>query len=125
LKTKKALISLLFVLINSILFAQTAKITGVILDEKNNPVGGVLISDNTTSTKSTKEGFYVIDVPVNKKVVLIFSHPAFKKITASFELKQYEIIEFNPVISSTFEQIDDVIITNSKRRVQGITSIEP
>ena len=112
-------------MINSILFAQTAKITGVILDEKNNPVGGVLISDNTTSTKSTKEGFYVIDVPVNKKVVLIFSHPAFKKITASFELKQYEIIEFNPVISSTFEQIDDVIITNSKRRVQGITSIEP
>lgn len=124
-RTKINLLSLLFVLISFISYAQTAKITGVILDEKNNPVEGVLITDKVNSTTSTKEGFYVLELPVNQKVVLVFSHPAYKKITASFQLKQYEVLEFNPVISSTFEQIDDVIITNSKRRVQGIISIDP
>lgn len=124
-RTKINLLSLLFVLISFISYAQTAKITGVILDEKNNPVEGVLITDKVNSTTSTKEGFYVLELPVNQKVVLVFSHPAYKKITASFQLKQYEVLEYNPVISSTFEQIDDVIITNSKRRVQGIISIDP
>lgn len=124
-RTKINLLSLLFVLISFISYAQTAKITGVILDEKNNPVEGALITDKVNSTKSTKEGFYVLELPVNQKVVLVFSHPAYKKITASFQLKQYEVLEYNPVISSTFEQIDDVVITNSKRRVQGIISIDP
>ncbi|WP_298115438.1 TonB-dependent receptor plug domain-containing protein [Flavobacterium sp.] len=124
-RTKINLLSLLFVLISFVSYAQTAKITGVILDEKNNPVEGVLITDKVNSTKSTKEGFYVLELPVNQKVVLVFSHPAYKKITASFQLKQYEVLEYNPVISSTFEQIDDVIITNNKRRVQGIISIDP
>lgn len=113
----------LFICFNS--FAQTAKITGVILDENNNPIPGVLISNTTFKTETTKEGFYVIEAPINEKVILIFTHPVFKKITASFKLNKYEVLEFNPVMSSQFEQIEDVVITNSKRRVQGIVSIDP
>ena len=113
----------LFICFNS--FAQTAKITGVILDENNNPIPGVLISNATFKTETTKEGFYVIEAPINEKVILIFTHPVFKKITASFKLNKYEVLEFNPVMSSQFEQIEDVVITNSKRRVQGIVSIDP
>ncbi len=127
LKTKQFLFTLLFTLFSTFIFAQSAKITGIVLDEFNNPVQGANVSYQGKSVISNDNGFYVINVPSIQKVTLVFTHISLKKITATFQLKPDEVLEFNPVLSSDLEQLSDVVINtnNSRKRIEGVTSLQP
>ncbi|RTZ08753.1 TonB-dependent receptor [Flavobacterium sp. GSP6] len=106
--------------------AQTARIKGVILDENNQPVASVNVSYSGSGTSSNQNGFYVLKVPANKQVTLIFTHVSLKKITVTFVLEPKEEREFNPVMTNRKEQMGEVIITaNNRKQIQGITTIEP
>ncbi|MCF6132993.1 TonB-dependent receptor [Flavobacterium wongokense] len=126
-KTNRFLFTLLFFTISIIAFAQnqTAKVAGIVLDENNKPVEDVNISYQTKSAKTNADGFYELTVPANQKIVLVFTHTALKSITATLQLKPGENFEYHVVMTDKAEQLSDVVITSSKRRVQGITSIEP
>lgn len=107
-------------------FAQSAHIRGVILDKNNQPVDNVNVSCRDIGTQSNANGFYSIDVPENQKVVVIFSHVSLKKVTVSVTLKPNEEYELNLVMNDQDEQMGEVVITvKNKKRVQGITAIEP
>ncbi len=123
----KFILSILFLIFSINTFSQnaTAKVAGIVLDEKNQPVEGVNVSYLSKSVSTNTDGFYSITVPANQKVVLVFTHVSLKKITATLQLKPGENFEFHVVMSENAEQLNDVVITNSKRRVQGITSVEP
>jgi hypothetical protein len=124
LKTKNTILSLLLFLFSVVAFSQNTKVTGIVLDENKNPVEAVNVSYQGKSTVTDNNGFYVIEIPANKKVILVYTHVALKSITATFELKPDEVLDYNPVMNGKSEQLDDVVITNNKRRVQGIISIE-
>ncbi len=116
----------IFFITASVTFAQNAKVTGVILDENNLPIENVNIRYGTEGTKTSINGDYVIDVPENTNIVLTFSHISFKKVQQTFNLKNGQIIEFNPVLKYNQEQLGTVIITGNKRkRIEGITTIAP
>ena len=117
--------TLLFTLITSVIFAQTGKITGVVLDEKNQPIEGANITFESKTVTTDNTGFYVIEVPANQRVLLVFNHVAFKKITAPFEVKPKEVLEFNPVMDSENEQLEGVVITGIRPRARGILSVTP
>ncbi len=123
-KTKNKLLSLFFLLCTCVAMAQS-KVTGIVLDENKNPVEGVNISYQSKSSITDSNGFYVIEVPSNKKIVLVYTHVALKSITATFQLKPNEVLEYNPVITNKTDQLSEVIITSNKRRVQSIISIDP
>jgi CarboxypepD_reg-like domain/TonB-dependent Receptor Plug Domain len=127
LRTYKYFFSLVFLSISTITIAQneTAKVAGIVLDENNKPVENVNVSYQTKSSTTNSDGFYEIVVPANQKVVLVFTHITLKNITATLQLKPDEKFEFNVVMSEEAEQLNDVVITNNKRRVQGITTIQP
>jgi hypothetical protein len=127
LKTNKFLFTLLFFAISIIAFAQnqTAKIGGVVLDENKKPVEGVNVSYQTKTVNTDANGAYTITVPANQKVILVFTHTSLKSITVPFQLKPGENFEYHVVMNDKAEQLTDVIITSSRRRVQGITSIDP
>jgi hypothetical protein len=126
LKIKKLLITLLFLFVGIIVFAQNARVKGIILDENNNPVENVNIAFETKSTVTNSNGFYSLTVPANKKITLVFTHVSLKKTTATLELKPNEDFEFNVTMNEKAEQMGEVIITaNNRKRVQGITTIEP
>ena len=106
--------------------AQSAQIKGVILDENNQPVANVNVACRGNGTQSNANGYYVVTVPANQKSVVIFSHISLKKVTVSVTLKSNEEYEFNLVMSDLDEQMGEVVImSNNKKRVQGVTSIEP
>ena len=104
---------------------QTAKVAGLILDENNQPIVGVSISYQTKSVTSDENGFYELIVPANQKVVLVFTHSALKSITVPLKLKSGENFEYHLMMNDKAEQLQDVVVTSSRRRVQGITSIDP
>lgn len=126
-KTKHLLFSFLFFILSIKSFSQnaTAKVAGIVLDENNKPIESVNVSYLSKSSITDKNGFYTITVPANQKVVLVFTHVSLKNITATLQLKPNEEFEYHVVMSDKAEQLSDVVITSSRRRVQGITSIEP
>jgi hypothetical protein len=103
----------------------TAKVAGIVLDENNKPVENVNVSYQTKTSTTDKNGFYEISVPANQKVVLVFTHTSLKSITVTLQLKPNEEFEYHVMMNDKAEQLTDVIITSNRRRVQGITSIEP
>ena len=106
--------------------AQSARIKGVILDKNNQPVSNVNVSSQGIGTRSNANGFYILTVPANQKVVVVFSHISLKKATVAITLKSEEDYEFNLVMNDQDEQMGEVIITvNNKKRVQGVTVLEP
>ena len=115
-----------FFCFGAVTFAQSAHIKGIILDKNNKPVDNVNVSYNSTVTKSNENGFYILTVPSNQKVVIVFSHISLKKATVAVTLKPNEDYEFNLVMNEQDEQMGEVVITvNNKKRVQGVTTIEP
>lgn len=123
-KTKN-LAAVLFFFISVAAFAQTARIKGVILDENNQPVEDVDISYKNTSATSNKNGFYILTVPANQKITIIFSHLSNKSASLDIELKPNEDFEFNPVLSKKIEMIGVVEIYDNRKRIEGITNISP
>ncbi|MBA9074506.1 hypothetical protein GGR22_002679 [Flavobacterium gossypii] len=124
-KTKNNLFAVLFFFIGLAAFAQTARIKGVILDENNQPVEDVDVSYKNTSTTSNENGFYILTVPANQKITIVFSHLANKSSSLDIELKPNEDFEFNPVLSKKVEMIGTVEIYDNRKRVEGITNIAP
>lgn len=123
-KTKNLAAVLLF-FISVAAFAQTARIKGVILDENNQPVEDADISYKNTSATSNKNGFYILTVPANQKITIIFSHLSNKSASLDIELKPNEDFEFNPVLSKKIEMIGVVEIYDNRKRIEGITNISP
>ena len=125
-KTKHLYLQLFLLIFANGVFAQMAKIQGVILDEYNRPVENVNIKFSTFSTTSNENGYYSLNVPANKKIVLVFSHTTLKKATQTIELKPNENFEFNIVLKTNEEQLDDVVINSkTRRRLEGLVAIEP
>ena len=103
----------------------TAKVAGIVLDENNKPVEGVNVSYQTKTVNTNANGFYELTVPANQKIILVFTHTALKSITVAIQLKPGENFEYHVMMNDKAEQLQDVVVTSSRRRVQGITSIEP
>ena len=106
--------------------AQTARIQGVILDEKNNPVEGVNIKAQTFSTTTDETGYYVLNIPANEEIYIVFSHITLKSATQKVKLGTNENFEFNVVLKANGEQLDEVIINSRTReRLIGLVNIDP
>jgi CarboxypepD_reg-like domain/TonB-dependent Receptor Plug Domain len=115
----------LFILVNANAIAQTARIKGVILDENNKPLGKVNITDGINKTTTNENGFYELTVPASKKITITYSCLSFPNKKLNMNLKPNEDFEFNPVMNNNAEEISEVVIVNNRRRVQGITNIDP
>ena len=126
LRTKFLLTTLLFFSTIIVVFSQTATIKGVILNENNEPVENVNIKTDTNGTKTNANGFYILEIPSNRDIVIEFTHISHKKVVSTFNLKSNEAYEFNPIMSTSLEQIATVVVTNNRRKeVEGIITLKP
>lgn len=106
--------------------AQSATVTGVILNENNTPIEGVNIKANASGTTTNRDGFYELKIENNTEVSINYSHVSHKKVAIKVNLKNGEVFEFNPVMKTDVEQISTVVISGKKRKdVEGVTTIAP
>lgn len=106
--------------------AQQAIVRGVVFNEQQVTQSGVNITWSGGGTQTDESGFYTLSIPAEKTIQLNFSHIAYKAIKAQFNLKENEMVEFNPVLNAKVEQISDVVITaNTTDQLSGITSLTP
>ncbi len=124
--TKFQFLTSLFILLPFFVFAQTGTLRGVILDEFNNPVDNVNIRVDDTGTTTNENGFFILKIPANQDITVTFTHISLKKTVATFNLKNGEELEFNPVMQTNVEQIATVVISGRKRKdVEGIITLKP
>ena len=125
-KTKQIIVSLVLFCVGLVSNAQTARIKGIILDKNNKPVEGVSINYQEKGTITNENGFYLLTIPANQKITLVFTHISLKRATLKLELKPNEDYEYNFQMSDSDELLGEVIITSGNRkRVEGIVAIEP
>jgi hypothetical protein len=126
LKLKYFFSHLLFLVFVNFSLAQNATIRGIILDDLNQPIEGVNIIAGENGTTTNANGFFLLKIPANQDITIDFTHVSHKNITATFNLKNGEEFEFNPVMSLEVEQIATVVVRgNQRKRVEGVTTIDP
>ena len=106
----------IFLLIPAILLAQNATLKGIVLDDTSLPIPDVNIKAGNLGTTTNINGFYILKIPANQDVTIQFTHLNHKNVTVSFNLKNGEEFEFNPVMSLEVEQISQVVIKSNERK---------
>ncbi|MEL6917246.1 MAG: carboxypeptidase-like regulatory domain-containing protein, partial [Bacteroidota bacterium] len=126
-KRTKALIVFFVLCAASVLQAQNATITGIVLDEDNNPLANANITSLQGGTFSDANGFYALQLTADQKTTITFSHIGHKNIILSdLILNSNETYEFNPVMKTDIVQVDGVVVTPTGRKnVEGITTVSP
>ncbi len=113
-------------ILTSSVYAQKARIKGVILNDSNQPIENVSVISSNQSTKTNKNGFYILEIESDKVVVVTFSHFNFKKSTYKVNLKSNEDFELNPKLSIREDIIEEVVInTKNRKDFDGKTMISP
>ena len=107
-------------------FSQTATIRGIILDELQQPISDVSIQAGNDGTTSNENGFYILKIPSDQEITIVFTHVSHKRVEIKVNLKNGQDFEFNPVMNVNIEQIATVVVTGNQRKaIEGITTITP
>ncbi len=126
LQTKFIKIIVFCVVILNSLFAQTATVSGKVLDENDKPIQDVQVAisgGNTALIITDAEGKYQITIPANKETELVFINLSYKISSRKITAKAGEKISLNPklIFKNAFE---DVTVTGENRK-QDMVYIQP
>ena len=115
------------VLIYTVVAAQTASITGIVLDEENTPLPNVEITSGSSRTFSDDTGFYLLELVSDVETTVTFSHIGHQKvILENLLLNTNETFEFHPVLKMDVLQVDEVTVTSTgNREPMEILNISP
>lgn len=124
---KLSLNILFLLLIPYVALSQSATIRGVILDGLDTPIEGVNIkASNDQGTQTNANGFYLLKIPADQEIKVEFTHLSYQRVSITFNLKNGEEYEFNPVMDLEVEQIATVVVSGNQRKaVEGIVTIKP
>jgi len=127
LKCLKTILFLISILPMFYVQGQSASITGVVLDEENNPISKVNITTPDGGTFSDEDGFYLLEIIADQEATITFSHLGLKNVVLeNLILNTNEIFEFNPIMKADAIQVDGVTVTpTGEKDVEGITTISP
>ncbi|WP_350290857.1 TonB-dependent receptor [uncultured Croceitalea sp.] len=116
-----------FLFISSVAISQTATISGIVLDENNNPISDVNITCKNAGTTTNANGTYILQIIADVENTITFSHIGHKNIILQkIILTTNETFEFNPVMSTGAIQIAEIIVSPSgTKNVEGIVTIPP
>ncbi len=114
-------------LCNAISFAQNATITGIVLNENNQPLADVNISTEGLGTTTLSNGFYILEITADKENTITFSHIAHKDVILhNLLLTTNETFEFNPILKVDVIQMDEVSVSaTGERTLENILNITP
>lgn len=106
-------------------FGQSATVSGIVLDENQQPLSNVNISSGNSGTTTDQNGFYLLQLIADKKNTITFSHIGHENVVLqNLILTTNEAFEFNPVMKTDVVQMDEVQISSEgKKRFDGITTI--
>ena len=116
-------LSLLFLFLSTTIWAQSATVTGVVRDDKGNPIENISISFENNGITTGVDGRYTITIPASKEVSVIFSHLTYETFTRMFKVRKGKTVHFSPKLKEITEQLSEVDIKNRTNDAEGITTL--
>ena len=110
-------------LVTSHVFAQTGTLKGVVKDEKGNPLQGVSVRYGKTGTASNSKGEYQLVIPSGRFITIIFSHVSFDSFSKRVRVPKNRTINFSPKLKAKTEKIEEVVVKDTRDKVQGIDKV--
>ena len=114
----KRILLLIFILVNMNAVAQNAGISGIVEDEKGQPIAKVSIAylGQQPIGETNDSGYFSLKVRANKQIALVFTHVNFAEKQKIFLLNPNEDEKVRIILSSSKSTLQDVIITSKKGR---------
>ncbi|MCE3282740.1 MAG: TonB-dependent receptor [Chitinophagaceae bacterium] len=107
----------------------TAVVNGLVVDENDKPLAGVLVNiiGRSTSVNTNDSGRFSISVPVNRQVALLFFAEGFNSTRKTLFLRPGEAETITVKLAPFSGQLDPVIVVNPNkgRREPGRITIDP
>jgi len=127
-KTRLLTLLLLALFQSSILFGQSnnATLKGVIRTPDGTPLDMVNIGlkDFPIGTSSNRKGEFLLRIPAQKDVVIIFSSIGYKTVADTIYAKPEENIFLNISMPVTNQQLAEVVVTEQRRNGGNVTRID-
>ena len=127
-KLQGILILFLFVCSSSFAQKKSATVTGVVIDEDENPISGVSITilGKSNGITSSDSGTFKINIPSQKAIALVFTHTGYKEAKQNFYLSEDEQEYVRIKLVPSGKILDEVIVSNEKERTEtGLIKINP
>ncbi|MEO6819098.1 MAG: TonB-dependent receptor [Ginsengibacter sp.] len=120
----------LFLIVCSTSFGQkkAATVTGIIIDENENPIPGVSVTilGKSEGISASDSGTFKINIPSQKAIALIFSHAGYKEVKQNFYLSENEQEYVKVKLVPSGKLLDEVFVNNEKDRTEtGLVKINP
>jgi len=119
LKVKIKQLKKIFVLFFAGLIYQSfsqAYLKGQVTDTLGQPLSQVNIQYQQKGTTTDAEGTFILKLPANKKIVVIFSHLNYQQRIIKLSLNPNEIKKIKVVLKPKTEQITEIVIKSAKRQ---------
>ena len=121
-------IFLLFATLSSSAQKKTAFVSGKVIDENEDPLGGVTVTilGKQNGILASDSGNYRIKVPAEKAFALVFSHPGFHDEQKNFYLSDGEEEQLTVRLIRSSKILETIVIKNNKEENEtGLVKINP
>ncbi|MFP9115358.1 TonB-dependent receptor plug domain-containing protein [Flavobacterium sp. RHBU_3] len=130
-RTINKLITLTLLLLSCAAFAQKKPIIyGLAIDSDQNPLQGVTVyydgPEGRKQTVSDRTGFYKLELPVNTKVVVWFSHPSYKGelYVETDAMPAGSSWQFNFTTGTQLKEVEIIVDEDGHRKKEGIIQVK-
>ena len=114
----------MFFLQSNIGFAQEATLFGTVKSKEQLGIDGLSIEYKKNGTISDSKGKYVMTLPANKEISIVFSHLGFENQVHKLILKEGEERQFDLLFDAEIREISEVELVDDAKRLQNITAID-
>ena len=114
----------LFLLLSEVSLAQEATLFGIVKSKKDIAIEGLSVEYKNTGAISDSEGKYIINLPANKELSIVFSHLSFQNQIHKITLKEGEKRNLDLLFDAEVTIISEVELVDDALRDQNITTID-
>ncbi|HPE75231.1 MAG TPA: carboxypeptidase-like regulatory domain-containing protein [Draconibacterium sp.] len=107
--------------------SNNATLKGVITDQAGKPLDMVNVSlkDYALGTSSKRDGTFILRVPAQKKIIIVFSSLGYSTVTDSIFAKPEENITLKITMPESNLKLAEVTISQNRREGGNVTRIDP
>ncbi|HET6559221.1 MAG TPA: TonB-dependent receptor [Prolixibacteraceae bacterium] len=110
------------------LFAQrnNATLFGKVTDEAGKPIeiANISIKNSTIGTVSNRDGEYLLRIPAQKPVVIVFSIVGYQPVERTVTAEEEQRYELNATLTETNQEIGEVQVTEHRRNKTNMERID-
>lgn len=107
--------------------SNNATLKGIITDQNGNPLDmvNIALKDYALGTSSKRDGTFLLRVPAQKNIVIVFSSLGYSTVTDSIFAKPEENITLKITMPESNMKLAEVTISQNRREGGNVTRIDP